>query len=122
MVAGTITYITKHGERTPDQRQAAIDLDCTYFPAVDSDENGDYKIEWDDAAVPSSGGSGGAGGDNSAGEAALAAGHPALARLVHAYAGAEGRGDWAAGNLRMLFDSAPPEHLREAGGSKWHFL
>ena len=57
-----------------------------------------------------------------AGEAALAAGHPALARLVHAYAGAERRGDWAAGNLRMLFDSAPPEHLREAGGSKWHFL
>ena len=52
----------------------------------------------------------------------FAAGHPALARLVHAYAGAEGHGDWAAGNLRMLFDSAPPEHLREAGGSKWHFL
>ena len=56
-----------------------------------------------------------------AGEAALAAGHLALARLVHAYAGAEGRCDWATGNLRMLFDSAPPGHLREAR-SKWHFL
>lgn len=39
---GKITYITRHGERECD-----IDIDNSsfYYPAIDSDENGSYKIE-----------------------------------------------------------------------------
>ena len=40
--SGTITYITKHGER-----ECPISPLEPLYPAVDSDENGDYKIEWD---------------------------------------------------------------------------
>ena len=52
MRVGTITYITVHGER-----ECPIDKSETLYPAIDSDENGEYKIQWDG---PMLGGSSGA--------------------------------------------------------------
>jgi hypothetical protein len=39
---GKITYVTRHGERECD---IVIDKNSFYYPAIDSDENGHYKIE-----------------------------------------------------------------------------
>lgn len=60
LISNTITYITKHGERM-------CPIDCrgqALYAAVDSDENGDYKIEWDG---PRLGGGGGGGSGYSGG-------------------------------------------------------
>ena len=53
-----------------------------------------------------------------AADAALAAKHPAIARVINEFACATGRDDWAAGNLRLLFDNAAPKVIAK----KWHFL
>ena len=62
---GTITYITRHGERTEN---IECSRDMMLYPAIDSDENGHYQIERVGRAKGSLGkGSGRGGGDGGSG-------------------------------------------------------
>jgi len=76
MRKGTITYITRHGER-----ECPIATTDPLVPALDSDENGEYLIEWDGPASFGGGGGGSVARVAEASEAWRGPRHPEAAAL-----------------------------------------